>query len=104
MPPLDPPGGDLRPDPDAIATPAQLAWALGAYRAWAGNVSFRTLAARCDHRVSAPAFQAMLKRGALPRLELVREFLLACGVHPGYLKQFVHAWHRVAAAEGGLRA
>ena len=100
LPPLDPPGGDLRPDPDKITTPAQLVWALGAYRAWAGNVSFRTLAGRCDHRVGASTFQGMLKRDALPRLELAREFLLACGVYPGYLKQFVHAWHRVAADAG----
>lgn len=85
MPLLDPPGMDLRPAPDAIATTADLVQALRLYHQWAGNASMRDLSFRCRHRLSASAFSVMLQA-----------FLTACGVHDDYRVRFELAWRRVA--------
>lgn len=92
----DPPGMDLRPDPDAIVTPADLSGALRAYRVWAGNVSYRNLAKRSGHRYAWGTFRNVLHRKTQPRLEMVREFLDACGCEEDYRERFEAAWRRIA--------
>jgi hypothetical protein len=92
----DPDGLDLRPDPDRITTVAELLAAMRKYRAWAGNPSFRMLAARCRNHVSASVLCAALKGERLPRLEVVREFIGACGATAEYRERFDRAWRRLA--------
>lgn len=48
-PPPDPPGCHDKPDPEQIQTLTDLIEALNTAHAWAGEPSFRTLSARCDH-------------------------------------------------------
>lgn len=96
----DPPGKDLRPDPDAITTVAQLIEAMRVYRVWAANVSYRQLSTVCRNRVSPSGFHAALHRGTLPSFELVRDFLGACGATEDYRDRFLTAWRRVAGVTG----
>jgi len=94
MPDAD--GEDLRPDPDAVTTVAELLTAMRLYRIWAGNPSCRTLQSRCRGRVSASAFCVALKGDALPPLALVRDLIGACGATGEYRDCFERAWRRVA--------
>lgn len=92
----DPEGTDLRPDPDLVATPAELRKAMRLYRTWSGNPSFRTLAARCRNRVSASAFSSALAGDRLPPLRVLQNFTAACGATPEYYRRFELAWQRAA--------
>lgn len=97
----DPPGQDMRPDPDVITTIPGLVNAMRRYRIWAGAPAFRVMAARCRQRVSSSAFCAALgSQHKLPRRELVRDFIGACGAEPEYRERFDRAWQRLASAAG----
>lgn len=89
-------GTDLRPDPDQVTTVAELLDAMRLYHIWAGNASFRTLAERCRHRVSASTFCKVLKGSEMPSLALVRDLIGACGATQEYRERFDNAWRRVA--------
>jgi hypothetical protein len=93
----DPEGEDLRPDPDAATTVADLVWTMRAYRVWAGNASLQTLAVRCRHQVSKSTFQRVLAGEALPTLLVLQSFMDACGATPGYRERFERAWRRLDA-------
>jgi hypothetical protein len=97
IPDLD--GTDLRPDPDAIQTVADLIEAMRDYRRWAGNPSFRDLAKRCHYRFAASTFCKVLKGSALSRPDVAHDFIGACGATAEYQERFDNAWRRVAASE-----
>lgn len=97
----DPEGTDLRPDPDAVTTAAELLTAMRLYRIWSGNPTFRVLAARCRNRVSAPAFGSALAGDRLPPLKVVQNFTAACGATPEYYARFESAWQRAAVPGPG---
>ena len=97
----DPEGTDLRPDPDAVTTPAELLTAMRLYRTWSGNPPFRVLAARCLNRVSAPAFSSALAGDKLPPLRVLQNFIAACGATPEYYARFELAWRRAGRPRGG---
>jgi hypothetical protein len=84
-PPADLPGYDLKPDPLAAGSSASaLIQGLRDYRIWAGEVSFRAIAARSGQRASASAISAALGdaalgRGELPRLRVVTAVIEGCG-------------------------
>lgn len=88
-------GQDLRPDPDAIRTVPEFLEALRQYRIWAGNPSFRTLSTRCRHRVSTTAFHKAMHADELPSLEVVHDFIGACGAIEEYRQRFEEAWRRL---------
>lgn len=96
--PPDPAGQDLRPDPDAINTVAELIEGMRLYRIWAGNVSYRELAFRCQNRFSSSGFHKALHNGTLPGFDLARDFIGACGATEDYQSRFLLAWRRVAIA------
>lgn len=93
----DPPGKDLRPDPDAITTVPQLLAAMRLYHMWSGNPRLVVLAHRCRHRVSASTFRRALEGDALPSLPVLHDLIGACGSTPEYRERFEQAWHKVAA-------
>lgn len=93
-------GTDLRPDPDAVTSPADLLRAIRTYHAWSGNPSVQTLAKRCRHRVSATQFSLILNGQGRLTLPVLRDLVAACGTTPGYWRRFEAAWRRVAREAG----
>ncbi len=91
----DPPGQDLRPDPDAVTTVPELLEAMCEYHQWAGNASFQTLAGRCRYRVSMSTFSAVLAGDKAPTLPVLQNLIAACGSTPEYYARFEAAWRRV---------
>jgi hypothetical protein len=93
-------GTDLRPDPDAVTTPAGLLRAIRMYHTWSGNPSAQTLAKRCRHRVSAAQFGLILNGQGRLTLPVLRDLVAACGTTPEYWRRFERAWRRVAGEAG----
>jgi hypothetical protein len=97
FPVADLPGHDQRPDPGNAATPAELIVALRQFRLWAGNPSFRTMAARCDQRAAASTMCTLLRAATIPaRLEMVDAIVTGCGGSEEDRQRFATAWRRLA--------
>jgi hypothetical protein len=104
-PPADLPGYDLKPDPLAArSSAAALIQGLRDYRIWAGEVSFRAIAARSGQRASASAIctalgDAALGRDKLPRLQVVIALIEGCGGDEEDQAAWATAWRlgRVSA-------
>jgi hypothetical protein len=82
--PADLPGYNLKPDPMAARSAADLIRALRDYRVWAGDVSFRALARKSGQLASASAMcnalgDPALSRNELPRLSVVTAVVVGCG-------------------------
>ena len=111
-PAADAEGLDMRPDPMAATTGAELAAALAAYRVWAGEPSFRDLAAMAVPRMSASTLCTALGSDRLPRLEVVMAVIAGCGGSEEEQRRWASAWRRIrfvpedrpAAMIRGLRA
>lgn len=88
----------LRPDPLAARDAAGLLAALRAYRQWAGQPSFRDMAARCEYEAGASTMCKALKGEELPELWLVDAIVTGCGGSGEDRDSFAAAW-RVIAAE-----
>ena len=89
-------GQNLRPDPAAAQTPAELAALLRRFRAWAGNPSYRDMAQRADHRAAASTMCKVLHRGELPaRLDVVDAIIEGCGGSEEDRQRFATAWRRL---------
>lgn len=86
----------LRPDPAAAGGPAQFMQLLREFRIWAGNPSYRDMAAR-DQRFTSSALHAALKRDALPRRhEMVDAIVAGCGGSDEDRGMWATAWRRLA--------
>jgi len=92
------PGFDLCPDPAAALTPADLTGALRRYRVWAGEPSYRVMAARTRHVCAASTLHAALNSQQLPPLATVQAIVTACGGTPEHYQAFTTAWRRIRLA------
>jgi hypothetical protein len=72
-------GFELRPDPLTARTPAELVAFLQWYREWAGQPSFRKMAAQAGQRVSYSALCTALRGDAMPGYEIVKAVIAGCG-------------------------
>ena len=108
-------GYELKPDPLAARSAADLILALREYRVWAGDPSFRTMARKAAQRVSASALcvalgDAALHRDELPRLPVIIAVVAACGGDQDDHAAWATAWRllrmgkRPAEARPALRA
>lgn len=94
----DPPGCDLCPDPLRATTAFELVGALRRYRIWAGEPSFREMAA-ANERVSASTLCSALGRDVLPSLDVVSAIVIGCGGSDQDLQRFAAAWRRIRLAD-----
>lgn len=93
---------DLKPDPASARTAADFVAALRRYRAWAGDVPWRTIAARAkQNRVHSTIYNAM-RRDDLPTLEVVKAIIIGCGGSEDDLGAFTSAWQRISAASSPI--
>jgi|SRR5450755_5147183 hypothetical protein len=106
-PPADAPGYDLKPDPLAArSSAAALIQGLRDYRIWAGEVSFRAIAARSGQRASASAVctalgDAALGRGEVPRLAVVTAVIAGCGGDEEDQAAWATAWRLLQLPRAG---
>ncbi|HEY3713897.1 MAG TPA: tetratricopeptide repeat protein [Jatrophihabitantaceae bacterium] len=94
-----------RPDPSSARDVAGFARELRRLKGWVGNPSFQDLSRRSGLATSTLADAAKLHRAGLPRLEVVRAFVAACGVTGEATKAWEQAWRDIqSAASSGTAA
>jgi hypothetical protein len=93
-------GCDLKPDPSAAAPPADLLEAVEAFRAWAGNPSYRGMAAGFGLVVAHSTLHAALHREEVPNLGVLVAIITGCGGDSTDVAKFVSAWRRVSMPPG----
>jgi hypothetical protein len=92
---------NLKPDPLRASTAAEFVKVLWQYRAWSGDATWRTIAARAGQaRVHSTSWAAM-HRDALPKLGVVAAVITGCGGTEDDLRAFTTAWHRVDSGTTG---
>jgi hypothetical protein len=88
-------GFNLKPDPLAAQTAAELVRALRQYRAWSGNTPFRQMAAQARQRVAHSTMCVALKSEELPGLKVVLAIVAGCGGSQSDQQKFATAWRRI---------
>lgn len=96
---LDAEGFDLRPDPLAARTPAELVAALRRYREWAGTPSFRQMAAMARQMVAHSTLCSALGSDQLPRLDVVVAVIAGCGGGEEEQRRYMTAWRRITLGQ-----
>jgi hypothetical protein len=97
QPVQDAAGYDLKPDPLTAASSRELIAALRKYRKWAGNPSFRAMAAQVSREVAHSTMCAALNGSELPRLTVVMAIVAGCGGGEHDQQAFATAWRFVSA-------
>jgi hypothetical protein len=100
MPTADADGVDLRPDPRAVTSAAEMAAALRAYRIWSGEPSYRTLGAMVGQVVAASTLCTALSEGRLPRLAVATAVTAACGGSEQEQRRWATARRRIRLGAG----
>jgi hypothetical protein len=85
-------GNNLRPDPLAASTAAELMAALRARRIWGGLPGFRMMSMRAGHRASPSTMCTALKGDKLPSLDVVRALVEGSGGDKEEVKLYATAW------------
>lgn len=88
-------GYDLKPDPLAAQTAAELVAALREYRVWAGEMPWRKIAAAAGQTVAYSRLFTALRSDELPDLTVVRTLIVGCGGREEELQRWVTAWRRI---------
>lgn len=92
-------GIDLRPDPLAATTGAELVDALRRYRQWAGDPSFRAMAAQAGQQVAHTTMYSALAGTSLPKLRVVLAVVAGCGGGHDDQRAFASAWRQIKAGD-----
>lgn len=91
-----------KPKPQAVTTTAELVIALRQYRVWAGNMTFRQMAARARYAVPHAAMCiALSDTSELPALNVVTAIIAGCGGDPNDQEMFANAWRRIESGRIG---
>jgi hypothetical protein len=97
------PGPDLpaadSPDPAKATTPTEFAACMRQLRLWAGNPSLATLNARSGGHLPPSTLSSVLRREALPRLDLLSHFVRACGLPADRAQDWEAAWKAIKELE-----
>jgi hypothetical protein len=96
-------GFDLKPDPIPATTEAQFIRALWEYKAWSGDPSWRSMAARAGQTVVHSTMYAAMNGTTLPKLDVVKAIINGCGGTDDDLKAFATAWRRIDSATSRSR-
>jgi len=89
-------GDYLKPNPLTSTTPAELIDVLRQYRAWSGDPSWRTIAKQSGGTFVYSTMWNALNGTALPKLDVVKAFVIGCGGGEDDVSCFVTAWRRIA--------
>ena len=92
-------GHDLRPNPLAASTAAELLTALRALRVWGGKPGCRVMAMRAGHRAAPSTLCTALKSVSLPSLDVVRALVEGAGGSKEDVKLYATAWRQIKMAE-----
>lgn len=85
-----------KPDLSTVRTNAEFCAALQEFRAWAGNPSFRMMADRSGAQTST--ISAVMRRGAMPDLPMVRAIIEGCGGSEDDVMAFIEGYVRVGGS------
>ena len=88
-------GFDLRPDPLTATNAVELIAVLNRYRQWAGEPSFRAMAAQARQRVAHSTMFTALHGDQLPKLKVVLAIVAGCGGGEDDQRAFASAWRRI---------
>jgi hypothetical protein len=99
----DAPGIDLKPDPMAAATGAELVAMMRQLRLWAGQPTLRQISARAEKRLAISTLSVTLRSANLPPFELVVTFAQACGCAEDEVCRWATAWRSIALREESAR-
>jgi hypothetical protein len=89
---------DLKPDPAAAGTIAEFIATLWQFRAWAGDPSWRKIAARSHYKAVHSTIYSAMHGTALPKLIVVNAIVLGCGGDDADLADYCDAWWRIGSA------
>src|SRR5882762_5194128 len=87
-----------RPDPSSARDAAGLVREMRRLKGWVGNPSFQNLSRRSGLPTSTLADATNSHRVGLPRLEVVRSFVAACGVAGEAATAWERAWRDIQSA------
>src|SRR5262245_55236504 len=91
------------PDPQRAGTAAEFVAQLRLLKVWAGSPSYERLARTSGIPRSTLVDALGTRRERLPGLNVVRRFVLACGVDDEVLYRWEAAWRRLRADLDGVR-
>lgn len=91
-------GGGRRPDPATAGTTAEFIASLWHFRAWAGDPSWRKIAARSHYKAVHSTIYSAMHGTALPKLIVVKAIILGCGGDDADLAAYSDAWWRIGSA------
>lgn len=94
-------GYNLKPNPLTATTSAEFVKALRQYRAWAGNVPYRQMAARAQQTVAHSTLFVALNSNELPALKVVIAIIVGCGGSIDDQQKFATAWRRINSGHLG---
>src|SRR5262249_11668059 len=81
--------------------PAEFIVELRRLKGWVGNPSFQQMSRRSGLPTSTLADATNATRVGLPRLEVVRAYVAACGLAGDDARIWEHAWRDIQAAASG---
>jgi len=90
-----------RPDPSNAHAPAEFTLELRRLKGWVGNPSFQQMSRRSGLPTSTLADATNNHRVGLPRLEVVRAYVAACGLTGDDARAWEHAWRDIQATASG---
>jgi hypothetical protein len=88
-------GFDLRPDPLAARTPAELMAALRQYREWAGQPPYRKMASHSGRPIAASTLCTALNKNDLPPMSVVLAIVAGCGGGEEEQQRYATAWRQI---------
>jgi hypothetical protein len=89
---------DHKPDPGKASTTADFIAALWHFRAWAGDPSWRKMAARSHYLAVHSTIYSAMHGTALPKLLVVKAIIAGCGGGDADLCAYIDAWWRIGSA------
>lgn len=90
-----------KPDPSAARDAAEFIRELRRLKGWVGNPSFQHLSRRSGQPTSTLADATNSQRVGLPRLEIVRAFVHACGLRDAEAAAWENAWRDIQSTVAG---
>jgi hypothetical protein len=87
-----------RPDPTAAGTTAEFIASLWQFRAWAGDPSWRKIAARSHYKAVHSTIYSAMHATTLPKLIVVKAIILGCGGDDTDLAAYCDTWWRIGSA------
>jgi hypothetical protein len=94
----DPPETGRRPDPTGVGTTAEFIASLWQFRAWAGDPSWRKIAARSHYRAVHSTIYSAMHGTTLPKLIVVKAIILGCEGDDADVAAYCDAWWRTGSA------